>query len=366
MLSTCATDEMLCRLFQRHFPDPVSALLRLEKHLAAVPLSFDVRKQLRELEFRPHAGCPDGSPSLIYYFLPKSGWGSNNPAPANPLHADFVYATDGLCLNMGCPVRLLRALDILSRLRPEDQTEIKNNLANPTQHFAAVEELLWATVWKSLSQLRRGGSIPGGKGNVDWSFESSGHPLFVEAKFRQSDWPRLSDKGTFTPMTGSFLGKAAPKFPHPPHAPALYIVGITVFENLTEPVLNQIGQELLIYPQIHVVIFTALTQMTHVISLNPGLRDPVFRLLAKPSVKEYPTNYLVPTHIEQRDRRISERAKTSATPMTAPTGICCWPFEPELDIPIRIIGDQYRLDILSRGSDGEPQFHVIPRFHDAK
>jgi hypothetical protein len=213
MFSTFIADEVLIRLFQRHFADTVAALLRLDRHLASIPLSFNLKTQLREMVYSPMQGLPNGLPSFIYYFLPDSGWGSDNQAPANPLDAAFVKTTDGISLNLGCPVRLLRALDVLTQLRPNEQNEIKASLLNPTQHFAAIEELLWTTVWKSPSDLRRGGTIPKAKGDVDWALKSCGFPLYLEAKFRPSDWPRLSDQGTFTPIMGSFLGKAAHKFP---------------------------------------------------------------------------------------------------------------------------------------------------------
>src|ERR1035441_6009321 len=100
MLATCITDEVLIRLFQRHFPDPVSALLRLEKHLASIPLSFNLKAQLRELSFPPQPGLANGVPSFIYYFLPHSGWGSDKQVPTNPLDANFVKGTDGISLNL--------------------------------------------------------------------------------------------------------------------------------------------------------------------------------------------------------------------------------------------------------------------------
>src|SRR5579872_3098087 len=66
-----ATDQMLTRLFARHFDDPVAALKRLEKYFAAIPQPFDLHAQLRELAYPAQPGLPEGLPSLIYYFLPK-------------------------------------------------------------------------------------------------------------------------------------------------------------------------------------------------------------------------------------------------------------------------------------------------------
>ena len=355
-------DQVLIRLFERHFADPVAALRRLEKHLAEVPLPFNLNLQLRELTYPPQPDFPNGLPSFIYYFLPGTGWGSQNPFPGDPLHPDFVKAADGVSLNLGCPVRLLRALDAMSHLHPQDQTEIKNNLANPTQHFAAVEELLWLTGWKSASNLRRGGTIPGASGNVDWAFNSRGFPSFLEAKFRPSDWPRLSDNGTFAPMPGSLLGKAAHKFPPTPHEPALYVVGITTFENLTEELLRQLSQELRKSPQIHAVVLRSFAQTTHVISLDVRIRDTILGMLAIPTASDYPTNYSILVHIQQRDNRVMERVKVpdQAAGQSKPPA-SCWGIEPLVNVPIIFAEDAYRTNIVSRGPEAEPHFEVIPK-----
>lgn len=191
MSNICVSDELLVRLFQRHFVDPASALIRLEKHLAAIRLPFDLKAKLRELTYPPQPMLPNGFQSSIYYYVPNSGWGSGKKSSTNPLDINFVYSGDGIGLNLGCPVRLLRALDTLAALSPKDQIELKDSLANPTQHLATVEELLWITVWKSPSDLRRGGAIPGAKGNVDWALKACGFPLYLEAKFRPSDSARF-------------------------------------------------------------------------------------------------------------------------------------------------------------------------------
>jgi hypothetical protein len=363
MLATFQADEVLIRLFQRHFSDPVTALLRLERHLTAVPLSFDLKAQVREMDYPAMPGLPDGMPSFIYYYLPNSGWGSNNPVPVDPLDASFVKCSDGALLNFGCPVRLLRALDVVARLRPIEQVEAKASLLNPTQHFAAIEELLWTTVWRMSSDLRRGGTLAGAKGDVDWVLKSCDFPLYLEAKFRPSDWPRLTDQGTFAPMPGSFLGKAAHKFPNPPQGSEFYLVGITAYDNLTHALCEQIGTELKIYPQIHGIIFRSLIQTTHVLSLNSRLCDHVFAMLAMPSARDYPSNYFVATHTEQRDKRLIERTKGKAVPdCPANSGVFVRGLCAVVDGPVFIPGDLYRLDIDSRGSDGEPRFHTIPKF----
>ncbi|HEY5042317.1 MAG TPA: hypothetical protein VIK53_09970 [Verrucomicrobiae bacterium] len=364
MSNTNISDELLVRLFQRHFPDAASAVLRLENHLAAIPLLFDFKTKLREVKFIPQPALPNGMPSFIYYFVPNSGWGSDQKVSANLLDTNFVKACDGVGLNLGCPVRLLRALDALAQLDLDDQKEIEDSLANSTQHLATIEELLWTTVWKSPSDIRRGGTIPGAKGNVDWTFKSCNFPFYLEAKFRPSDWPRLSDQGTFVPMSGSFLGKVANKFPNSHHEPELYLAGITTFENLTEDIFHQIGQELEANPQIDGVIFRSLIQMTHVLSLNVSLRNKIIRSLITPSTKDYPTNYAVLVDIKRRNERVSEQMKKSQKiPRHKTSRLFCWGIQPQLDAPVTMpILDAYRLNIISRGTDGEPCFEVIPKY----
>jgi hypothetical protein len=284
--ATATSDELLLRLFGRHFDDAVAALVRLDKHLSDLTLPFDLRAQLRELRHPPQPGLPKGIPSLIYYYVPSSGWGSTNPFPSNPLNNNFVYSSDGIGLNLGCPVRLLRAFDALARLPSADHHEIGESLASSTKHLATVEELLWVNGWKSPSELRRGGTLAGARGNVDWALNADGCPVYVEAKFRPSDWPRNTDQGTFVPIGGSFLAKAAHKFPKSPRDAALHLVAITAFENITSDIVHLIGAELESHPQIHAVVFRTFAQMTHVLSLDVGIRDHVLGLLAPPSVRE--------------------------------------------------------------------------------
>ncbi len=364
LTATAASDGLLLRLFARHLDDPAAALLRLDKHAGRIRLPFDLRTQLRELEHPAQPGLPKGLSSLIYYYVPNSGWGSNNPFPSNPLDTNFVYSSDGIGLNLGCPMRLLRALDALARLPSADQVEAKEGLANSGKHLATVEELLWLTVWKAPSEIRRAGTLPEAKGNVDWALKAGDCPVFVEAKFRPSDWPRNTDQGTFVPIGGSFLAKAAHKFPKSPRDAALHLVAITAFENITSDIVHLIGAELETYPQIHAVIFRTFAQMTHVLSLDVGIRDRVLGLLAAALVREYPTNYAIFFNNEQRERRLAERSKSGAGLGIKPSSrVVCSGIQPRMDAPAIIpYPGAYRLNILSRGPDGEPVFEAVPRW----
>lgn len=355
------SDELLIRLFRRHFGNPTAALLRLDSHLATVQLPFDLKRQLRELTYPPQPGLPDGMPSRIQYFVPNSIGGTAQATPGDPLDPSFVRGGDGIGLNFGCPVRLLRALDALSQLQPVDQVDPKNGLRNPRQHLSTVEELLWLTVWKSLSSPRRGGQFKGMNGDVDWAFDSRGFPIFLEAKFRQSDWPRLTDGADFVLMGDGFLSNAVHKFPDPPQSPGLHVVGITAFDNITEEIAHLIGRELESAPQIHAVVVRSLAQMTHVLSLSIDVRDRVMDLLAVPSISDYPLNVGVTFDWDQRDQRVAKRKRESPPPPASrvvfdsiqPHG--AFPFP----IPERGL---YRVTIPARGPDGEPHFQVVPKY----
>jgi len=355
------SDQLLIRLFQRHFADPVTALRRLDAHLASVSLPFDLRAQLRELPFPPQPGLPNGIPSCIYYFVPNSRRGSNQATSEDPLHPSFINACDGIGLNLGCPVRLLRALDALAQLNRDDQIAPTDALRNPPEHLNAVEELLWLTGWKSPSALRRGGQFPGQKGDVDWFLTASGFPMFVEAKFRRSDWPRLSDGDNFVRMGDGFLSSAAHKFPDPPQAAAIHVLGITTFANITDDILHLIGAELEATPQIHAVVVRSLLQMAHVISLSVEIRDRVLGLLAVPSIADFPVNHGVFFHRQQREERVAQRPAQGG--FVATSKAVCWPLRPQGGIPFPMPEPSlYRLSIPTRGADGEPHFQLIPKY----
>ena len=354
-------DELLIRLFQRHYSDPVAALRRLDAHLASVELPFDLKLQLRELPYPVQPDLPNGLPSFIYYFVPNSRRGTDQPTRENPLHPSFVNATDGIGLNLGCPVRLLHAFDVLAQLQSEDQRQPKDGLRNAPEHLSAVEELLWLTGWKSPSFLRRGGQFSGLNGDVDWALHASGFSIFVEAKFRRSDWPRLSDGDTFTQLGEGFLSSAAHKFPEPPQAAALHIVGITTFDNIDEDIVHGIGQELEATPQIHAVVIRSLLGMTHVISLSLEIRDRVLGLLTVPAILDFPINHGVICNREQKDNRVASRKSKHGSTMTSK--VFCWSLQPQGVVPFPMPEpDIYRLDIPSRGPNDEPHFKIIPKY----
>jgi hypothetical protein len=197
-------------------------------------------------------------------------------------------------------------------------------------------------------------------GDVDWALQANGFPIFLEAKFRRSDWPRLSDGDTFIKMGEGFLSSAAHKFPDPPQVAALHVVGITTFDNIDEDIMHGIGHELEATPQIHVVVIRSLLQMIHVISLNVEVRDRILGLLSIPTISDFPVNHGVFYSREQRDKRIASQSKPEATTLSKAV---CWSLQPRGAVPFPMPEpDIYRLDIPSRGADGEPHFKVIPKY----
>lgn len=209
--------QLLGKLFDRHYPDGATALRRFHDNLAAASLSFDVEANVRERIFSPQAGFPHGMPSFIYYYIHGTQFGSAKGLPSGPSDTAHAISSDGIGLNMGCPVRLSHALDALFALRPEDRKEPLSQLRARKNHFACVEELLWLTLWKQPTELSRGGELvqrnDGKKAkDVDWFFFSAGTPIFLEAKYRPTDWMRVTDRGTHA-IDEEFFGDIGSKFP---------------------------------------------------------------------------------------------------------------------------------------------------------
>lgn len=354
------SDDLLIRLFQRHLADPVAAVRRLDAHLASMDLPFDLKAQIRELAYPPQPGLPKGLPSFIYYFVPRTRRGTDQPSKKDPLHPSFVNSCDGFGLNLGCPVRLLRALDALAQLSAADQQPPRAGLSNAPEHLSTVEELLWLTGWKSPASMRRGGQFAGCGGDVDWALQACGHLIYVEAKFRRSDWPRLSDRNAPSRLGEGFLSSAAHKFPDPPRAAALHIVGITTFGNIDEDIMHGIGHELEATPQIHAVVIRTLLQMTHVISTSVEMRDRVLGLLTTPLISDFPYSQGIFYGHEQRDKRVANR---QSVPPARKSKAVCWSLQPQGAVPPGLPEPgMNRLNIPSRGADGEPHFQIVPKY----
>lgn len=357
-------DQILARLFQRHFDNAVSALRRFENLLSSVDLPFDLKAQLRELILPAQPRIPN-PPIYVYYYVPDSRKGTDKAVDSNnfpnPLHEAYLHKADGIGINLGCPIRLFHALVELEKLPKADQKNPREGLKDPREHLTAIEELLWLFGWKSMAKQRRGGQLEGASGDVDWAFEAAGLQICLEAKFRQSDWMRLTDGDTFVMAGDGFLSKATHKFPKGSLTSSLHVVGITFYSTMTHEIFCHIGDELRSAPQIDVVVARSLIQMTHVISVKPNVKDAIFGALAEPTNKDFPMVGGVICHrVEQAERL---RLRKKAEPSFNHSGAFCWPLETRIVIPPPPdLYDFYRISIPSRKPDGEPVYEVIPKF----
>jgi len=349
------SDARLLRLFERHYPDAGEALRRFDAHVASLELPFVLKNYVREMVYPVHPRRPQGVPSSIYYFVPGSGRGSYRPNPADPQHPSYLNTCDAVGLNLGCPVRMLRAMDAITQLSPADQQIARVNLKNTPEHLSAVEEILWSTDWKSPSGLRRGPT----PSSYDWAFEVNGVTVLLEAKFRRSDWPRLSERGSFLKTDDGFLSNALHKFPYPKQGDALHVVGITTFDTITEEFIDIVGYELQAAPQIDAVVFRSMLLMTHVLAIDVRVYYRLKRLLAIPKLGDFPLNYIVPFNIEAQKNRVAARPPSEVPVFQSK--VFHWMIKPQGPHPYPPIEhDLYRLNIRSRSSEGEPEFFVIP------
>jgi hypothetical protein len=246
----------------------------------------------------------------IYYELKDSGKGIDPGRQINPdpLHASYLRTTaGGLGINMGCPVRLLRAIDVLATLPRPDQATVNAQLRNMRTHLSTVEELLWLSGWKWQSKPRRGPKFAGMTGDVDWTFGSDREIIFLESKFRDSDWPRLTDGPSASTEGAGYLSKALHKFPHPPQDVGIHAVGITLMDNINDNVVRSIVGELRGAPGIHVVILRTLIYVTYVISLKPSLGHKVRARLKAPDFRELPCGYGIIFDRGEQARRVESR-----------------------------------------------------------
>jgi hypothetical protein len=354
--------ELLQKLFARHFDDPVAALRRFEQNLTAVSLPFEVIARLRELEFPPFPGFGQGMPSLIYYFVPGTGWGTYGRTASNPTAPDFVYACDGVSLNMGCPVRLARALETLQHLDAADRTECLECLRAANKHFAAVEELLWLTVWRGALKARRGGVNPGNKKSVDWFLAVQGVPILLEAKYRPADWPRLTDEGTHRPMDGFLLGKAADQFSKEKTLLSRRIVGVTGIAEPTDLLASMCEAELSQNDHVHAILYRTLLGAVHVFTRHEAILKELMLLFSFSRPDDFPRSYPVLYHWQQRDERVKVRCRSLATPKKSGSILFGVVGSEPSKVPFQPPPDPYRMMIEKYLDDGEPEFRVVTKY----
>ncbi len=351
--------DLLLNLFQRHLPDPAEAIARLQAGIECLDLPFDPLGRIREMAYPPQPGLPEGLPPFVYYFVPGSGQGSERPLPTDPVNLSYLKGGDGIGLNLGCPLRLLRVIDALSQLSDVDAAPSVAMLRDPRNHLAAVEETLWTIGWRA-NRIARGVQFASQSGDVDWRIEAGGIVVHLEAKFRRSDWARLVDYDTYFKAGDGFLSNALHKFPVNATAGELHIVGITTFDDVSEHLLEAVSAELLAAPQIHAVVIRSMLQMTHLLSCDAAVIQTLKSSLAVPDARTLPPHYPVIFHIEQRDerRRLRQTLPTSAGPQVVHE----W-FAPDHVQTIALPEPaMYRMALGHRSVDGEPTFTMIPKY----
>jgi len=352
-------EQLLIELFVARYGDGGKLLDWFLSRLRMVKLPFDLLKQLRRHD---HPGYPTfecGLPTTYYYYVPNSGWGSTRSFPNDPLHADFVYSTDGLGLNCGCPLKLKRAIEILFSLPEEEQVECKRNLALSNTHLSTVEELLWLDLWQRPCRVCRSEGQP--NRTHDWIVFFDGFTLRIECKFRPFDWARLVDGPAFTPAGDFLAGKASEQLPNPPESGSLNVVCVTGIAPIDDSFRRICAAEFAAYPNVQVLVYRTLAGETTVLSLAQGLTQLVDSLIVPQPADLFQPVYSIWHDRKEKQRRDDARgaeARDSVAEITADL--------PEIrvaSLPPRkrylIPPMPYRAALERRLDSGEPVFKAI-------
>jgi hypothetical protein len=329
--------------------------------LAVVSPEFDLERSITEDCIPKQRGFPTGLPSFIYYFIPGTGFGSVTKAPASADPSVHLRTSDGIGLNMGCPVRLARALRVLFLLAPEDRGEPMSKLKSRENHLACVEELLWLTHWNGQAELTRGGELVKAKaGNkakdVDWFFFSEQLPIFLEAKFRPMDWMRQCDQDNGQ-LRRSFFDDIGGKFPK--ERPLIHrcVAGITGYAEPDEQFRAACQKKLLSTPGLSAILYRSLLGPIYVCSLNWTVMHELARRVREPGPHEYPLGYpiLFSRQLQQARRRPIEAKDPPQNNVLSVAAV------PE---PVPTFRPQYphRFKQPSWTAEGQPIYEHVPAF----
>ena len=362
--------ELLGKLFERHYANSAAALKRFRNNLAAAKLSFDVEANVREQLFLTQAGFPRGMPSFIYYYIHGTHFGSAKGLPSGPRDPAHTMSSDGIGLNMGCPVRLAYALDALFALPPQDRKEPFSQLRARKNHFACVEELLWMTLWKQPTEMSRGGELikrnDGQKSkDVDWFFFSAGTPIYLEVKYRPTDWLRITDQGRHA-INDQFFGDIGRKFPQERSVLRMCVGAVT---GIAEPITDfsdpdnsffaLCERKLLLTPGLSAILYRSLLGPIYVCSLEPAVVAKLGSCIRFPEAGAYPLSYPIVFNRRLREQRLGnenqEKARERCLVIFAivPTNRPTPAFKPEFP---------YRFRIAKRTARGEPEYEYVPPF----
>jgi hypothetical protein len=354
------------QLFERHYPDGEAALTRFRAHLAQAKLEFDVEGSISEHRFPDQTGQPSVIPSFVFYYVPSTRFGSVRVIEEPATESAHLQTSDGIGLNMGCPIRLARALNVVFSLTPADQAEPLFLLRSRACHLACVEELLWLTLWKDPKEITRGGELIQRKGeaqakNVDWRFFTCGTPIFLEAKFRPTDWMRFVDQG-IRQTTESLFDDIGAKFPREKSALRKCVAAVTGYAEPDNAFFALAEKKLINNPGLDAILFRTLLGPIYICSLVPAVVQLLVPCIKFYEPGDYPWSYPVDFNRQLREnRQTSKPAK-----LLREKGHVYYTIVPtNRPGPVFRMQFPYRSKLAGRTGKGQPIFEHVPPFLDS-
>ena len=322
-------------------------------------MPFDLLAETRKHEYPGYPGYEQGLPTVYYYFVPGSGWGSESAPPPDPLNPTFVRSMDGFGLNFGCPLRFARALELLEQLPSGQQSDCRRGLASSTQHLATVEELLWLDAWKEPSITSR--ILETTRKTYDWSIRFDNVTLRLECKFRPSDWPRLIDGPAHLPMVGALTGKAREQLGGAGPG-ELNVLAVTAVAPVSDAFRDFCRGELERAPNIDALVYRRFVGEATVFALDAQVSLIVAQRIPPQPAQPFQPFYFMFTNRAEAARRQSQRqARNQTVPAVSRAKLN------EVEIPSlpprRVFQEPplpYRCELRQRLPGGEPVFMHIP------
>ncbi len=337
---------------------------RLDPFLVRVgrtQMPFDLLAQTRKHEYPGYHGYEQGLPTLYYYFVPESGWGSESAPPSDPLDPAFVRSMDGFGLNFGCPLRLARALELLEQLPPEQQTDCRRGLASSTQHLATVEELIWLDTWREPSTTER--ILETTRKTYDWAIGFDDVTLRLECKFRPSDWPRLIDGSAHLPMVGALTGKAREQL-GAAGAGELNVLAVTAVAPVSDAFRDFCRDELERARNIDALVYRRFVGETAVFALDAQVSSTIAQRIPPQPAQPFQPFYFMFTNRAEAARRQSQRQSESHT-VSAVSEVKLHEIEIPSLPPRQVFQEPplpYRCELRQRLPSGEPMFAHVPPY----
>lgn len=345
--------------FQRVFrSNVIEQFNEFKRRLDALGLDF-VFDKLRRDDFPPYPGMEQDMVSYRYY-VPGANFDHRRSLSPNPNVSSFTTRIDGFGQNIGCPLRLAKALERLEAVEPQFDGLCSNDLRTQHKHLPIVEELLWADAWISEAKIDRNTNGQGNK-RPDWrlTFSNCNAVVYVECKFLPSDWMRLVDG---IHEVTDVLKKAAEQLPKNKSFFEMNVVAITGVNEIDEEMRNLLVQQLDAYPHIDAVIFRGLLTDTWIISLDKNIAKKIRDWLSPQSDNDFQSCYLFTWSRSDKEMRDQMRCKNSLQRSSLPQF-----FEERIAVKRSGMfiqkpppGFGYAANVISYEPDGEPIFNIIP------